>query len=210
MIAVIDYGAGNLGSVEKAFRALGADVVVTANPKVILQADGVVLPGVGHFKDCMDKVKAAQVDEAIYQVTKEDRPFLGICVGLQMLFDTSEEGEDSVAGLGILKGEIKKFDLSKSYKVPHMGWNQVHTVKHSPILKDIPTATYFYFVHSYYLEAQSGDIVIGRTDYGIEFDAIVQKGNLFACQFHPEKSGQAGLKLLENFVNIVEESREAQ
>lgn len=210
MIAIIDYGAGNLGSVEKAFRSLDADVVVTADPEVILRADGVVLPGVGHFKDCMDKLKAAQVDEAIYRVIQNNRPFLGICVGLQMLFDSSEEGEEPVAGLGILKGKIKKFRLQESYKVPHMGWNQVHTVKKSPILKGIPTATYFYFVHSYYLEAESGKIVVGRTNYGLSFDAIVQRGNLFACQFHPEKSGHAGLKLLENFVNIVEEGREVR
>lgn len=207
MIAIIDYGAGNLGSVEKAFRALDADVVITSDPEVVLQADGVVLPGVGHFKDCMDKIQATKMDIAIRKVIQDNRPFLGICVGLQMLFDSSEEGEEPVCGLGILKGRIKKFNLQKEFKVPHMGWNQVHIVKTSPLLQDIPTASYFYFVHSYYLEADSGKIVIGRTNYGLSFDSVVQRGNLFACQFHPEKSGKVGLQLLKNFVHIVKESR---
>ncbi|HJA40327.1 MAG TPA: imidazole glycerol phosphate synthase subunit HisH [Firmicutes bacterium] len=208
MIAIIDYGAGNLGSVEKAFRMLGAEVLITANPNDVLQADGVVLPGVGHFKDCMDKITCSNMDQAIAEVIQNQRPFLGICVGLQMLFESSEEGKEPVAGLGILKGKIKKFCLPKSYKVPHMGWNQVQIKKNSPIFAEIADASYFYFVHTYYLEAEDPEMVIGTTDYGIIFDAVIQQNALFACQFHPEKSGKTGLKFLRNFVEFVKEGGE--
>ena len=203
MIAVIDYDAGNVKSVEKALERSGSEYILTSDPDTILSADGVILPGVGNFGDCMNKLRDRKLDKAIYDYVGTGKPFLGICVGLQLLFEESEESPGT-AGLGILKGKIKKFTATSELKVPQIGWNCVSDVK-GRLFKDIPEGTFFYFVHSYYLDSEDRSIVTSHTEYGTMFDSSVESKNVFAVQFHPEKSSDMGLKVLQNFLDIVKE-----
>lgn len=197
MIAIIDYGAGNLRNVEKAFRHLGHEAVVTDDREVILTADRVVLPGVGAFGDCMESIRSKGLESVIKTAVGSGKPFLGICLGMQLLFDESEESP-GVKGLGILKGRIRRLPEC-GLKIPHMGWNDLRC---RGALFEGLSSPYVYFVHSYYLDAADKSIVSATTEYGIEIEVAVEQGNLFATQFHPEKSGEAGLRMLENFVNI--------
>lgn len=198
MIAIIDYGAGNLFGVSNALKQFHKEVAITSDKEMIRAADHVILPGVGSFKDAMDSIKASGLIETVYEVIDKKTPFLGICVGLQMCFEHSEEGD--ATGLGIFPGNIKKFPVELCKKVPQIGWNRVKT-KDSPLFLDLPD-DYFYFVHSYYLEAKNRDEVIATSEYGIPFDCAYQRENVFLTQFHPEKSGKTGLKLLENFLAV--------
>jgi imidazole glycerol-phosphate synthase subunit HisH len=214
MIAIIDYGMGNLRSVAKALENLGAVVKITASPDVIKYASGVVLPGVGAMPDAMKALQKAKVVSSIKKTIAEDKPFLGICLGLQLLFETSEEG-GGCKGLGIFRGSVPKFNFSKlvtGLKVPHMGWNQIKqrsavsgqrsAKTELKIFDKIPDNSYVYFVHSYYVKPRDKNIIATTTNYGAEFCSSIAKGNLFACQFHPEKSQKIGLKILQNFVNL--------
>ena len=201
MIAIIDYDAGNIKSVEKALEKLGADVVITKDPDVILNADKVILPGVGAFGDAMHNLKKYKLDEVIYQVVEKGIPFLGICLGLQLLFERSDE-TPGVEGLGILKGEILRIPEKDQLKIPHMGWNSLHLQNGGRLFKGLSEQSYVYFVHSYYLKAEEEGIVKATTDYSVNIHASVEKDNVFACQFHPEKSSDVGLQILKNFVEL--------
>ncbi len=198
MIAIIDYGAGNLSSVKKALNYLGAESEITQDKNKILSASHVILPGVGSFKDAMDSMSernlVVTVKEAAYT-----KPFLGICLGLQLLFESSEESPDT-EGLGILKGKIVSIPKDNGLKVPHIGWNSVKLKQQSGIFSGIDDESYFYFVHSYYLKDTDEDVVAAETQYGVTIQCAVQKDNLCATQFHPEKSSKAGLKILKNFI----------
>lgn len=203
MIAIIDYGAGNIQSVYKALKFIGADCKVTSDKNEILNADGAILPGVGSFGDAMDTMTKRGIKDTIIEYTKSGKPFLGICLGLQLLFPESEE-TPGVKGLDIFKGTITKIpNQNRTLKIPHMGWNNISIKQKNGIFKDIESEPYVYFVHSFYLKAQDKDIVAATTQYGVEIDAAVQKGNIIATQFHPEKSGEVGLKMLKNFVEMV-------
>lgn len=198
MIVLIDYGMGNLRSVAKALEAAGADDVrVSSKASVITQADKIVLPGVGAMNEAMKELKKLELVEPIRRNIFK-KPFLGICLGLQLLFSESEEG-GKTEGLGIFKGKVKRF--ADTLKVPHMGWNSIRNQK-SFVLKDIPDNAYFYFCHSYYVEPEDKSLRETTTDYGGEFVSSICQGNLFACQFHPEKSQRLGLQLLENFLKL--------
>ena len=201
MVAVIDYDAGNIKSVEKALQRLGQEVVITRDANVILHADKVILPGVGAFGDAMANLRAYHLDEVIRKVVDKNTPFLGICLGLQLLFERSEESE-GVEGLGILKGEIRRIPDGEGLKIPHMGWNFLHLQNNGRLFQGIEEQAYVYFVHSYYLEAKEPEIVKATTEYGVTIHASVEKGNVFACQFHPEKSSDVGLQILRNFVEL--------
>ena len=208
MIAVIDYGMGNLRSVQKALEFIGAEVVVTHDPDLILNADSVVLPGVGAFKDCMANLKELKLVEPIRKFIDGGKPFLGICLGLQVLFEESEE-YGPVDGLGILPGKVVKFtgvgaDSKKgsSLKIPHMGWNQIKVKKDLPLFAGVGDAPYFYFVHSYYVVPENSEIIATVTHYGVEFVSGIQHNNVYAFQFHPEKSQTLGLSILEQFSNL--------
>ena len=201
MIAIIDYDAGNIKSVEKALAALGQDVVVTRDAETILKADKVILPGVGSFGDAMGKLHDYQLVDVIHQVVEKKTPFLGICLGLQLLFENSEE-TPGVEGLGILKGKIVKIPENGELKVPHMGWNSLTFQNNGRLFANLPQDSYVYFVHSYYLQAEDESIVTATTGYSTTIHASVEKGNVFACQFHPEKSSAVGMKILENFIKI--------
>ena len=203
MIAIIDYGAGNIQSVYKALKFIGADCKVTSDKDEILNADGAILPGVGSFGDAMDTMTKRGIKDTIIEYTKSGKPFLGICLGLQLLFPESEE-TPGVKGLDIFKGIITKIpNQNRTLKIPHMGWNNISIKQKNGIFKGIEGEPYVYFVHSFYLKAQDKDIVAATTQYGVEIDAAVQKGNIIATQFHPEKSGEVGLKMLKNFVEMV-------
>lgn len=204
MIAILDYGAGNLSSVEKALRYIGCDCRITADPAELAAAEGAVLPGVGAFGDAMENLRARGLEEPIREFAASGRPFLGICLGLQVLFESSEESP-GVPGLGLLKGKILRLSGAGGLKVPHMGWNSLHLEKRGGLFSKLSGEPYVYFVHSYYLRAEE-DIVTATAEYGETVHAAVQKGNLFACQFHPEKSGKTGLSLLRNFAGIVKEN----
>lgn len=197
MLAIIDYGAGNLLSVEKALRHIGCDCQITGDPAVLAAADGAVLPGVGAFGDAMGSLRARGLEGPIREFAASGKPFLGICLGLQILFESSEEAP-GVQGLGLLRGKILRLPGDLGLKVPHMGWNSLQLQKPGGLFQGVEGEPYVYFVHSYYLRAGE-DVVTATADYGVTVDAAVQKGNLFACQFHPEKSGEAGLALLRNF-----------
>ena len=197
MIAIIDYDAGNLRNVEKAFHFLGHEAVVTDDPNLIEAADQVVLPGVGAFGDCMESLRAKGLELTIKRVIESGTPFLGICLGMQLLFEESEESP-GVSGLGILKGRIRRIP-DCGLKIPHMGWNDIDC--HGRLFQGLEKP-YVYFVHSYCLDAEDKSIVCARTDYGIQIEAAVERGNVFAAQFHPEKSGEAGLKMLTNFARL--------
>ncbi len=204
MIAIIDYDAGNIKSVEKACVSLGEEILVTRDPEVILKADGVILPGVGAFGDAMEKLHSYGLVEVIKQVVAENTPFLGICLGLQLMFESSEE-TPGVDGLGILPGKIVRIPDGEGIKVPHIGWNSLTYPNEGRLYRGIPENSYVYFVHSYYLQAKEPEIVKAATEYGTYIHASVEKGNVFACQFHPEKSSSVGLKILQNFIDIVKE-----
>ena len=201
MVAIIDYDAGNIKSVEKAMKLLKQEVVVTRDPETILSADKVILPGVGAFADAMEKIRHYGLEETIHEVVEKNIPFLGICLGLQLLFERSEESP-GVQGLGILKGEILRIPETEGLKVPHMGWNSLELSGDGRLFRGILEDAYVYFVHSYYLKAEEPEIVTARTDYGTEIHASVEKGQIFACQFHPEKSSDVGLRILKNFVEL--------
>ena len=201
MIAIIDYDAGNIKSVEKALISLGEEAVITRDRETILKADKVILPGVGAFGDAMEKIRNYGLEEVIHEVVDKGIPFLGICLGLQLLFDTSEESV-GVKGLGILKGKIVKIPDDQGLKVPQIGWNSLKFPNKGRLFKGIDEDSYVYFVHSYYLQAEDPSIVVATTDYATKIDASVEKGNVFACQFHPEKSSEVGLKILKNFIEI--------
>ena len=198
MIAIVDYGAGNLQSVKNALDFIGAQSIVTDKADEIRAAKGVILPGVGSFGDAMDCLKSSGLVETVKAAAVSGKPFLGICLGLQLLFEGSEESP-GVEGLGILKGKILKIP-DTGLKVPHMGWNSLEIKNNKAIFKDIPQDAYVYFVHSYYLVAANEAEVAAKTFYGVSIDAAVSAGNLFGMQFHPEKSGDTGIQMLRNFL----------
>ena len=201
MIGIIDYDAGNIRSVEKALSYLGEKTVVSRNPETLKNADKVILPGVGSFGQAMENLHRYELVPVIQDMIKEGKPFLGICLGLQLLFESSEESP-GVEGLGILKGKILKISSSPGLKIPHMGWNSLHLQNNGRLYRNIPQDTYVYFVHSYYLQAREPEIVKAVTEYSTEIHASVEKDNVFACQFHPEKSGKYGLEILKNFAEL--------
>ena len=201
MIAIIDYDAGNIKSVEKALKTLGQDVVVTRDADEILNADKVILPGVGSFGDAMGKLHDYHLVEVIQKVVEKKIPFLGICLGLQLLFESSEE-TPGVDGLGILKGKIVKIPDNGELKIPHMGWNSLHFQNEGRLFANLEQESYVYFVHSYYLQAEDEAIVKATTEYSTHIHASVEKENVFACQFHPEKSSDVGLTILRNFCEL--------
>ena len=202
MIGIVDYNAGNIKSVEKACQFLGEDVVVTRDRETIMAADGVILPGVGAFGDAMEKLHSYQLVNTVKDVANSGKPFLGICLGLQLMFESSDEAP-GVEGLGILPGKIVRIPDGEDIKVPHIGWNSLQYPNKGRLYKDIDENSFVYFVHSYYLQAKEPEIVVASTEYGVTIQASVEKGNVFACQFHPEKSSTVGLKILENFISIV-------
>ena len=201
MVAIIDYDAGNIKSVEKAVRYLGKEAAVTADPKKILAADRVILPGVGSFGDAMGRLHDRGLTEVIRRAVQEETPFLGICLGLQLLFEESEESP-GVPGLGLLKGKILRLPDLPGLKVPHIGWNSLRFPNPGRLFCGIPEDSCVYFVHSYYLKAEEESVVTATAEYGTLIHASVEKGNLFACQFHPEKSSETGLTILRNFLSI--------
>ena len=201
MIAIIDYDAGNIKSVEKALQYLGQETVVSRDPQVLLGADKVILPGVGSFGDAMEKLHNYGLIPVIHQIVEKGTPFLGICLGLQLLFESSDE-TPGVEGLGILKGKILRIPPSPGLKIPHMGWNSIQINPASRLLKGIEEGAYVYFVHSYYLQAENEADVAATTDYVVNIHAAAEHENIFATQFHPEKSGEIGLRILKNFIEL--------
>lgn len=206
MIAIIDYDAGNIKSVEKAVLALGEEPIVTREREKILSADKVILPGVGSFGDAMEKIRSYGLEEVIQEVVANKTPFLGICLGLQLLFEQSEESP-GVKGLGILKGKILRIPDKEGLKIPHIGWNSLKFPKEGRLFKGLKEDSYVYFVHSYYLKAEEEEIVTATTEYSTLIHASVEKDNVFACQFHPEKSSDVGLTILKNFINLDREGK---
>lgn len=203
MIALLDYGAGNVRSVQKALTAAGGDVQLVPSPGLVKQADAVVLPGVGAFDDCINAMQQQELFEAAREFVFTGKPFLGICVGYQALFENSEEFNSCAAGLGVFEGSVVRFPDTE-VKVPQIGWNEVNvTQPNCPILKGIESGSHFYFVHSYYPKPKDESIVATRTEYGVNFTSAVWRDNVFATQFHPEKSQKVGLQLLTNFVNLI-------
>jgi len=201
MIAIIDYDMGNVRSVSKALEKVGADSVVTRDPKVIDDASHVVLPGVGAFRDCMRNLEEYGLITPLLKSIEKGKPFLGICLGLQLLFEESDEF-GLHKGLGVIKGRVEKFKDAPGLKVPHMGWNEVKKAKESPLLEGIKEGEFFYFVHSYYAVPSDRSVDLTTTGYGVEFTSSIEAGNVMACQFHPEKSQKAGLRVLKNFSSI--------
>ncbi len=201
MIAIIDYDAGNIKSVEKALTAIGEEPVLTRDSHTILNAEKVILPGVGSFGDAMANLRRYGLVDVIRKVTAQGTPFLGICLGLQLLFEHSEE-TPGVDGLGILKGEILRIPAADGLKIPHMGWNSLKVTPGAALFRGIVPEPYVYFVHSYYLKAEDPSIVAATTEYGTQIHASVEFGNVFACQFHPEKSSSVGLQILRNFAAV--------
>ena len=201
MIAIIDYDAGNIKSVEKALHYLGEETTVTRDPQTLLNADKVILPGVGSFGQAMENLHTYGLVPVIHEIVEKKTPFLGICLGLQLLFESSEE-TPGVEGLGILKGKIVKIPPAPGLKIPHMGWNSLTLQNQGRLFKGLEEHPYVYFVHSYYLKAEEESIVQATTQYGVTIHASVEKGNVFACQFHPEKSSRAGLQMLKNFAEL--------
>ncbi|MCI5731559.1 MAG: imidazole glycerol phosphate synthase subunit HisH [Eubacterium sp.] len=202
MIAVVDYDAGNIKSVEKALQYIGEKPVITREISQINKADKVIVPGVGAFEDAMGKMNRYHLTETLRKVAASGTPIMGICLGLQLFFERSDESEHDVEGLGLLPGEIVRFPEKEGYKIPHMGWNSLKINPSSRLLKGIPEDTYVYFVHSYYLQAKHEEDVAATTDYIVNVHAAVEHDNVFATQFHPEKSGDVGLEILKNFASI--------
>ena len=201
MIAIIDYDAGNLKSVEKALVSLGEETIITRNFSEILEADKVILPGVGAFGDAMAQLKKYELDKVVREVVEKETPLLGICLGLQLMFESSEE-TPGVEGLHILDGQICRIPDAEGIKIPHIGWNSLEFPKESRLFKGIADKSYVYFVHSYYLKAADERIVAATTEYSAHIHAAVEHGNIFACQFHPEKSSTVGLQILKNFASL--------
>jgi imidazole glycerol-phosphate synthase subunit HisH len=199
MIAILDYEMGNLKSASKALEAVGGEVRITRDPKVALQADKLVVPGVGAFRDCMAALRKFKLDEAIGDFIRSGRPYLGICLGMQILMDESEEG-GTFPGLGIFSGKVIRFAPELNLKVPHMGWNRLDPEKDSRILQGLKPEAFAYFVHSYYVTPTKKKISAASTEYGVKFTSVIEQDNVYAVQFHPEKSQAVGLKILENFV----------
>ncbi len=204
MIAIIDYDAGNIKSVEKALQYLGEETVITRDAWTILNADGVILPGVGSFGDAMEKLHSYGLVPVIKECVEKKIPFLGVCLGLQLMFESSEECP-GVEGLSLLKGKIIRIPSDGGLKVPHIGWNSLKFPNEGKLFKGLSEDTYVYFVHSFYLQAQEEEIVKATTEYGTLIHASVEKDNLFACQFHPEKSSEAGMQILRNFIEVTKE-----
>jgi glutamine amidotransferase len=200
-IAIIDYQMGNLRSVQKGFEKVGHEATITSDPRELAAAEQIVLPGVGAFGDAIAELKRRDLIGPIKDAIAEGKPFLGICLGLQLLFDVGYEGGE-FEGLGILRGKCVRFELPRELKVPHMGWNQGRFLKPAPILAGLASGTYFYFVHSYYVVPEDREVIAIETDYGHPFCAAVWQGNLFATQFHPEKSQADGLRILKNFAEL--------
>jgi len=200
LITIVDYGRGNLRSVEKAFEYLGHQVKVSSDPGAVAEADALVLPGVGAFDDAIISLKEKGLDEAIRDFIRQDRPYLGICLGYQLLFESSEEGKER--GLDILPGRVRRLP-GKGLKVPHMGWNSIEIAAESPLLQGIRNGSYCYFVHSYFVEPEDDSLVLTWTEYGVRFASGVHRGKLAAFQFHPEKSSRTGLAILANFATMV-------
>lgn len=201
MIAIIDYQMGNLRSVQKGFERVGYDATITSDPEDVEQADKIILPGVGAFEDAMAELRHRHLVDPIINAVEAGKPFLGICLGLQLLFDVSYEGGEH-KGLGILPGKVVRFDLPAEYKVPHMGWNEAIVRHRAPILDGIEEGTHFYFVHSYYVVPEDPEVVAIQADYDRPFCAMIWRDNLFATQFHPEKSQKHGLRILKNFADL--------
>ncbi|MCM1257551.1 MAG: imidazole glycerol phosphate synthase subunit HisH [Roseburia sp.] len=201
MIAILDYDAGNLKSVEKALEFLGEKSVITRDRREVAAAEKVILPGVGSFGAAMEQLKKYEIDKMLVEASAENKPILGICLGLQLLFDGSSESE-GVEGLHLLSGDILKIPDKEGFKIPHIGWNSLELVNQGRIFQGITGSPYVYFVHSYYLRAREEQIVKATTEYSAHIHASVEKDNIFACQFHPEKSSKVGLKILSNFANI--------
>lgn len=199
--AIIDYGAGNLHSVKNALDFLGAKSIISSDEKIISRADRVVLPGVGSFGDAMSALRKSGLDRAVYDAIEKDKPLLGICLGLQMMFEESEESP-GVSGLGVFKGKVVRIPKKEGLKIPHMGWNDIAVMKESKILKGLGENPYVYFVHSYYLKADNEGDVSAYTEYGERLGIAVEKNNVFATQFHPEKSGETGMRILKNFIEL--------
>lgn len=199
MVAIIDYGAGNLSSVKNALDHLGAESEITQDRQKILSSSHIILPGVGSFGDAMRSMEERGLVQTVKEAAAGGKPFLGICLGLQLLFESSDESP-GVKGLGLLNGSIKAIPKDNGLKVPHIGWNSINIINNGGIFDGIKNYSYFYFVHSYYLTGADKETVAATADYGVKIECAVRKGNLFATQFHPEKSGRAGLKLLENFL----------
>jgi imidazole glycerol-phosphate synthase subunit HisH len=212
MIAIVDYGMGNIRSVEKGFLKVGADVRITADPRVIADAKGIVLPGVGAFKDCMANLDKLSLIDVILDEINKGKPFLGICLGLQLLFTESEEF-GACKGLDLFPGKVVRFNFDslgsdkELLKIPHMGWNTAKIERRPPIFADIPDKSYFYFVHSFYVVPEDKSIIATKTEYGFDFCSMIWKDNIFATQFHPEKSQETGLKILMGFNSFVTGSR---
>lgn len=202
MIAVVDYDAGNIKSVEKALQYLGREPVITRDLETIHRADHVIVPGVGAFGDAMEKMNHYHLTEELRKVAQKGTPIMGICLGLQLFFGQSEEADQQVEGLGLLPGKIVRFPDQEGFKIPHMGWNSIKINPSSRLLKGIPEDSYMYFVHSYYLQAEREDDVAATTDYIVRVHAAVEHDNVFATQFHPEKSGDVGLQILKNFTAL--------
>jgi imidazole glycerol-phosphate synthase subunit HisH len=201
MIAIIDYDAGNLKSVEKALLHLGEEVIITRDKAQLLEADKVILPGVGQFGDAMTKLHHYQMIDVIHEIIERGNPFLGICLGMQVLFESSDECK-GVKGLSILKGQILRIPNGDGIKIPHMGWNSISITEGAKLYHGIEQQAYVYFVHSYYLKAEDSKDVAATTHYSKLIDASVERNNVFGCQFHPEKSGEVGLQLLKNFASL--------
>lgn len=201
MIAIVDYGMGNLRSVQKAFEKVGQQAIVTSDPAQVAAAAKVVLPGVGAFEEGLAELRRLNLVKPVLDAIDSGKPFLGICLGMQMLFDVGyENGRHE--GLGVLRGEVVRFELPKEYSVPHMGWNQLAIRRPTPILKDIAEGTYCYFVHSYYVAPAEAEVIAAETDYGGPFCSVIWRDNVFATQFHPEKSQAEGMKILKNFAEL--------
>ena len=202
MVAIVDYDAGNIKSVEKALQYIGEHPVITRDVKEIKKADHVIVPGVGAFEDAMEKMNRYELTKVLQDVAASGTPIMGICLGLQLFFERSDESEHDVKGLSLLPGEIVRFPEKEGYKIPHMGWNSLKINPNSKLLKGIPEDVYVYFVHSYYLKAKHIEDVAATADYIVPVHAAVEHDNIFATQFHPEKSGDVGLEILKNFVSI--------
>jgi glutamine amidotransferase len=203
MIAIVDYGMGNLRSVEKGFKKVGVDAVVTSDPGIVDNATAIVLPGVGAFRDCIRNLTDLSLTESIVRSIEKGKPYLGICLGLQVLFSESEEF-GTCRGLDIFRGRVVRFRIKE--KVPHMGWNTIQIAKKPPILSEVPDNSYFYFVHSFYVAPDDAGVTAATTDYGVTFTSMIWKDNVFATQFHPEKSQELGLRILKGFGDFVKKA----